>query len=83
MGLGVLVAVGLGVGVAVRRGVGVAVRLGVRVAVGLGAATALELFILRSVSVPTLPSSVRLFALWKAFTAFSVAVPNEPSTLPV
>ena len=35
------------------------------------------------VFLPALPSAVRLWARWNAFTASAVPAPNLPSTLPV
>ena len=68
-------------GVAVVFGLGVAVLRGV--AVAAAALTALELFSFAIVDLPAMPSTSRLLRSWNARSAFSVASPKSPSTLPV
>ena len=53
------------------------------VALACLAVTAFLEFIFDRVFSPTLPSAVRPFAFWKAFTASSVAGPKSPSADPL
>ena len=55
----------------------------VSAAVAEGFAVALAEANLAMVAGPTLPSTVRPYCFWNAFTAFSVASPKSPSTLPL
>ena len=56
---------------------------GVAVAEASGPFLALELLSLRSVALPTTPSSSRPLRCWNRMTASSVSAPNTPSATPV